>query len=263
MRYLILTDLEGVAGTDRFTQTRTSDSGPEGKGPSMDQLAREVDACVAGILAADPQAEVDVIDGHGSGGLKDGALQSRCTLLPREGLSAFLRGPLGQYSALLFVGQHAMAGTINAPLCHTFSSLTVAYYRLNGVFVGEFGFRALGFGLQGIPTIFLAGDDKAALEAQMFIPEIETAITKTGLGLEKAEHLSAEQACQEIAEGAERAVRRMGQIPPFTALQPPFVLEVRHYAPLAKAMLADTPHRQQVDAYTYRVESDTYERLIP
>jgi D-amino peptidase len=36
-----------------------------------------------------------------------------------------------------------MAGTRHAPLCHTYSSTSVAYYRSNGTFVGEFGCRSL------------------------------------------------------------------------------------------------------------------------
>lgn len=61
---------------------------------------------------------------------------------------------------------------------------SVQYYRLNGVNIGEFAAFANWSGLNGVPTIFLAGDDKAALEARMFIPKIETVVSKLGKGLE-------------------------------------------------------------------------------
>jgi D-amino peptidase len=228
MKFFILTDLEGVVGVDSFSQTRTDDVSM--KGPGMKQLAREVNACIAGIRDVFPDAEVDVWDGHGSGGLFAEDVQGGRYLPGSEKPYFELEG----FAAMLFVGQHAMAGTINAPLCHTYSSRNVAYYKLNGVYIGEFGARALIAGLQGVPTIFLSGDDKAALEAQMFIPEIETAVVKWGQGLEAARHLSSDEACRIVREGAARAVRRMGEIPPFTAIRPPFTLEMRYYNPIKK-----------------------------
>lgn len=256
MKFLILTDLEGVAGTDSFSQTRTDDTETQGKGPSMKQLARETNACAAGIRAVYPDAEVDVIDGHGSGGLFPEDLQG-CQCLPRDSVFKVLRSEAAQaYSAMLFVGQHAMAGTIDAPLCHTFSSKTVLYYRLNGVFIGEFGVSALLVGRYGVPTIFLSGDDKAAMEAKMFIPQIETVMTKYGTGIESAEHKDADAVCREIAVGAERAVRRMKKIPPYTRFQPPYELERRYYEPFPEAFRKNHPQGEFIDERTYRCVAD-------
>jgi D-amino peptidase len=255
MNYLILTDLEGVAGVDSFRQTRTTDVAE--KGGAMKQLAREVNACVEGINAVDSQAEVDVIDGHGTGGLFPEDLVG-CSYIRYKD---FRHERLPQYSALLYVGQHAMAGTIDAPLCHTYSSLRVQYYRLNDVYIGEFGAFANWAGLNGVPTIFLAGDDKAALEAQMFVPNIETAVTKFGKGIEAAEHLHPDEACRVIREGAARAMRRIAEIPPFAQFQPPFVFEARNYEPLDREMIANKPNMRIIDERTYRIETSEYRQL--
>lgn len=224
MRLLVITDLEGVAGVDSFHRTRTGSE--KRKGPAMDQLAREVNACVDGIRSRAPEAGVEVWDGHGSGGLRPEDL-SDCRYLD-EGRPYFhLQG----YDAVLFVGQHAMAGTPAAPLCHTYSSLAVDYYKLNGVFVGEFACRALLAGRQGVPTIFLTGDDKATLEARQFVPEIETVATKYGTGRESARHRDPEAVEMAIREGAAAAVDRLDEIPPYTELEPPYSLEIRYYEP--------------------------------
>ena len=65
-RFYIITDLEGSAGVDHWNQTREA-------GPAQELaktwLTGEVNATVSGILDAEPQAIVDVWDGHGSGGL--------------------------------------------------------------------------------------------------------------------------------------------------------------------------------------------------
>ncbi|WP_135555910.1 M55 family metallopeptidase [Paenibacillus cymbidii] len=254
MKFLIITDLEGVAGTDNFAQTRTTDIAM--KGPSMKQLARETNACVEGLRTVYPDAVIDVLDGHGTGGLLPEDLID-CHY-HRNVIQLFQQ--LGSYRALLFVGQHAMAGTINAPLNHTFNSRTVLYYRLNGVFIGEFGAIALKAGNEAVPTIFLAGDDKAALEAQMFVPEIVTAVTKFGTGLESAKHLDSQEACRRIKEAAVVAGRSIGAIPPFNAIQPPYQFEARHYTPLSEE-LKSRPHVTIVDERTYRIETDNINDL--
>lgn len=224
MQLLVITDLEGVVGVDSFRQTRTGRE--ERKRTAMDQLAREVNACIEGIHSSAPDAAVDVWDGHGSGGLREGDLEDGRYL--SEGRPYFR---LEGYDAMLFVGQHAMAGTPNAPLCHTYSSLAVDYYKLNGTFVGEFACRALIAGQQGVPTVFLSGDDKATLEAQQFVPEIETVATKRGTGRESAHHRDRTVVHDVIRDAAATAIDRMDEIPPYTDIEPPYSLEIRYYDP--------------------------------
>jgi D-amino peptidase len=224
MKLFILTDLEGVAGAERWDQTYAD--GPY-RPQTMKQLAKEVNAAVEGILEVDPSAEIEVLDGHGPGGLYREDLHPRAVYLregrPHANLDA-------RYAALLFVGQHAMAGTYHAPLAHTYSSRTIAYYRLNGAFVGEFGAIAAMAGNAGVPTVYLSGDDKALMEAKMWIPRIHGVATKQGLGLNKAEHLSSEESCALIRRTVAEACRRIGDVPPLT-MDGPYELEVRYLAP--------------------------------
>lgn len=224
MQLLVITDLEGVTGVDSFSQTRTVRE--ERKGPAMDRLAREVNAFVAGVRAVEPEARIDVWDGHGTGGLREADLEDARRL---EGDRPYFE--MGAYDAMAFVGQHAMAGSPDAPLCHTYSSLAVDYYKLNGTFVGEFACRALLAGRQGVPTVFLSGDDKATLEARQFVPGIETVATKRGTGHESAEHRDLEEVCAEIRRSAAAAIDRLDGIPPYTGLEPPYTLEARYYEP--------------------------------
>lgn len=254
MRFLIITDLEGVAGIDSFTQTRTQDLSV--KAPGMKQLAREASACARGIINALPDAIVDIWDGHGGGAID----QSELTCGNYLGYNTKPYMNMSGYNGLLFVGQHAMVGTINAPLCHTYSSLRVVYYRLNGVYMGEFSCRALIAGLQGIPTIFLAGDDKACLEAQMFVPNIETVAVKKGLGVEAAVHMNSDEACTAIAAGAARAVRKMGEIAPFDSIKPPFTLEARNNNPLNKDGMTK-PGCTIIDDRTFQLYTDDIRQL--
>jgi D-amino peptidase len=244
--FFLLTDIEGVAGIDSFETTRTSDETV--KAPAMDQLAREVEATIDGIRSVHPDAEVDVWDGHGSGGLRGVDVEETGTTYLDAGRPYFELN----HDAMLFVGQHAMAGTAFAPLRHTYSSRSVAYYKLNGTYVGEFGARALVAGRQGVPTVFLSGDDKACHEAEMFVPEIETVAVKQGTGEESARHLSQSEAVKRVREGAARAAERVGEIPPLTGIDPPYELEMRYYDPVDDDRVADLGG-ERVDERTVRV----------
>jgi D-amino peptidase len=223
----IITDLEGAAMVFNFGQTRDGPPSDPLRAEAMRILTQEINACVDGILDFDPDADVLVWDGHGSGGIwyedvHEKARYTRGTTMP-WGLDE-------SYDAVFFVGQHAMAGTAAAPLAHTYSSKTVEYYKLNGQPVGEFGMRAYMAGtLFDVPVAFLSGDDKAVLEAQALVPDIVGVAVKEGTGLEGAISLSPARARALIREGARRAceLARAGAIRP-VKLDPPYEWEVRY-----------------------------------
>jgi D-amino peptidase len=252
-KYFVVTDIEGVAGIDSFETTRTSDEAQ--KAPAMDQLAREVAATVDGIRSVHRDAIVDVWDGHGSGGLRESDVTNANY---RSDGQPYI--DIEGYDGLLFVGQHAMAGTVQAPLRHTYSSRDVAHYRLNGVLIGEFGARALVAGRQGVPTIYLSGDDKAAREAEMFVPGIVTSVVKWGEGREAARHLDQGEACERIRTDVAEAIERAGEIEPFDALEPPYVLEVRFTDPTSDESIRerwgdDAVSVTRIDPRTVHLES--------
>lgn len=222
MKIYIITDLEGPAMINRFTQTR--DVTPEEKKRSMCFLTGEVNACVDGILDFDPNAELIVWDGHGSGGIDEMRFHPKAKLIAR--------GPIRPpyyldhtFDALMFVGQHARMGT-DGVLCHTYSSKTIEYYKINGIEMGEFGCRALMAGTMGVPTVFISGDDKAVEEARELVSNIYGAVVKQALGRELAIHLSHEAACALIRRTAAEACAHIGEIPPYV-LPPPYVQEIR------------------------------------
>ncbi len=223
MKIHMITDLEGPAMISRFDQTR--DVTPETKAISMTLLTREINACVDGILDAEPEAEVVVWDGHGGGGIDIMQFHPKAKLIARGPIKApyYLDE---SYDALFFVGQHAKAGTPEAPLAHTYSSKTVEYYKLNGIEMGEFGCRAVMAGTMDVPTVFIAGDDKAVAEAKALVPEIYGAAVKQGLALELAIHLAPQAAQALIRQVAAEATANIDRVPPLK-MEPPYEFEAR------------------------------------
>ena len=114
-----MTDLEGPAGVNRWIQTREGET-PE-KRAAMRLLTAEVNAAVEGIHQSDRDADVLVYDGHGTGGILFEEISPRAQVV-MHGQGMKLPCCLDpSFGALMFVGQHAMAGTPNAPLCHSYS----------------------------------------------------------------------------------------------------------------------------------------------
>ncbi|MGE5532515.1 MAG: M55 family metallopeptidase, partial [Bacteroidota bacterium] len=104
MKIHIITDLEGPAMINQFSQTR--DVTPEEKKRSEWFLTGEVNACVDGILDAAPDSEVIVWDGHGSGGIDEIRFHAKAKLIARGPI----RAPYyldESFDGLMFVGQHA------------------------------------------------------------------------------------------------------------------------------------------------------------
>ncbi|MBL7202177.1 MAG: M55 family metallopeptidase [Anaerolineae bacterium] len=256
-RVYVITDLEGVAGVQRWEETR--EEGPK-KERAMRLLTAEVNAAVDGILDADPHAQVVVWDGHGSGGIDIERFHPKARIIPR--------GPIGPpyfmdegFDALFFVGQHAMAGTSNAPLSHTYSSRTVEYYKLNGIPMGEFGCRAALAGSLGIPTVFVSGDDRAVAEARELVPDIFGAVVKEGRGIEMAVHLSPPLARQLIRETASAATGHIEDVSPFV-LTPPYEQEIRFLRNVDLSAYTRRPGLERIDERTFVVRSDVLSELM-
>src|SRR5579862_4511609 len=87
MKLFILTDLEGPAMIFGFDQTRLPEAA-EQIARSKRLLTLEINACVDGILDADPDAEVVVWDGHGSGGVDYELFHERAQLVAGRGVQA-------------------------------------------------------------------------------------------------------------------------------------------------------------------------------
>ena len=222
MKIHIITDLEGPAMINQFTQTR--DVTPEEKARSEYFLTGEVNACVDGVLDFDPQAEVIVWDGHGGGGIDEMRFHPKGKLIARGPI----RPPYGldeTFAALMFVGQHAKMGD-RGVLCHTYSSKSIEYYKINGIEMGEFGCRALMAGTFGVPTVFVAGDDAAVEEARELVPNIVGAAVKQALARELAIHLSHQAACELIRERAREACAAIPEIKPYF-FPGPYTQEIR------------------------------------
>jgi D-amino peptidase len=156
---------------------------------------------------------------------------------------------------------HAKAGTPGAVLNHAYVMRDVVEIRLNGESIGEFGLNAFWAAYYGVPTILAAGDDMLALEAKQFIPEIEVAVVKLGISQFTAHNLPLETAKQILKDSSQKAVSRIGEIPPHK-LADNFELEIDFSLSEIAHLCSFIPGVERIAGRTVLYSSTDYRQVM-
>lgn len=236
MKIYIICDLEGTAGVvDQIHQCSFVHDAydkeyiPGKYGPFYFQARKlatlELNALVEGVLEAGA-TDIWAWDGHCGfpGGLDVELLHPECKLVMGAGDG----GPAGldsSFDALMMLGLHAKKGTPAAPQAHM---IFPGMKWLDDEEIGEIGMTTATASVFGIPFIFISGDRAAVQEAQAFVPNLETVITKEPLFTHVAGvfdkvpvlSLSPQKSRDLIRAGACRALKRIKEIP--LPPKPPF-----------------------------------------
>jgi D-amino peptidase len=193
IKVLISVDMEGIAGIVHPAET-TPERGDYERGRRL--MTAAANAVVAGVLDAEPAAEVLVADSHGPyRNILPEELDRRARLIrgkPRE--LGMLAGLQAGAQAVMFVGYHARAGTSGAVLAHTITD-AILDVRINGRSHGEIGINTLLAGSYGAPVVLASGDDAACEEFTALVPGGLTVPVKRGLGQHAADTLHPQEAC--------------------------------------------------------------------
>lgn len=223
MKLLISVDMEGISGI-----VHSSETNPERydyqRGREL--MTAEANAVIAGVLDAEPTAEVLVADAHGTfRNLLPEQLDRRSRLVRGKPRALnMLAGLDEETDAALFVGYHVRAGEGPGVLAHTMNG-EILDVRVAGRSLGEIGLNAAMAGHLGVPVVLLSGDDAACAEMADLIPGTVTVPVKEALGMAAAVTLHPEEARDRLRRAAADAVARRAEIPPL-ALTGPLDMEV-------------------------------------
>ncbi|WIY75756.1 M55 family metallopeptidase [Streptomyces anulatus] len=223
MKLLISVDMEGISGI-----VHSSETNPERYDYQCGRelMTAEANAVVAGVLDADPTAEVLVADAHGTfRNLLPEQLDRRARLVRGKPRALnMLAGLDEETDAALFVGYHVRAGEGPGVLAHTMNG-EILDVRVAGRSLGEIGLNAAMAGHLGVPVVLLSGDDAACAEMNDLVPVAVTVAVKEALGMAAAVTLHPEEARDRLRRAAADAVSRRAEIPPL-ALTGPLDVEV-------------------------------------
>jgi D-amino peptidase len=261
-KVMVLTDMEGVDGIFDIAQQVIPFKSPRWE-ESRKLLTGEINAAVDGLLEAGA-TDVIIWDGHWDGeNLSTLDTHPRARLLAGPGVGRAFEYD-ASYSAMIFVGQHPMAGADKGILSHTKSPEGIQNVWVNNKAVGEIGLEVMHAGAFGIPAIMLAGDTAACTEIRDLVPSVECAEVKSGISRTVGFSLSHAAACALIHEKARRALERLPEFKPYRITGP---VEIKiEYAP--SAMPADRPYDgvERVSDRVWIVHGkdymDAYQRFI-
>lgn len=254
MRFVVAVDCEGVACG--VGSPGGSLNGSRNLEFAQLQATREADAAVRGLFEAGAE-QVIVWDNHnGSLNLKYDLLDERCDIALGVGFKHRFEWMSEDFGGVALVGYHAMDNTVDGVMCHSFSSATYQYMKVNGKEVGEMAIDAAMAGEKGVPVIFVSSDDKGTAEAEAFFPGVETVTTKQAMGWNCAVSKHPKRAIHEIFEGVQQAVAKRDTIKPF-AFESPLEFEVR-YKRLERAESVSRGYKsaERIDPYTVRYQLD-------
>lgn len=265
MKVFMLWDMEGVSGIHSREQvwfwepTARPEVGQQGK----QLLIADVNSAARAALDAGVDELIICDTHHGGGNIVPAQMLSdpRITYLwksrgEENGKLRWLPGLNDTVDGFMVPGHHAMAGTKNAFLPHTWT-LQWADFRINGKSVGEMGIEACFAGHWGIPVAFAEGDETACREARKMFPGIVTARVKKAVGHDACTGPDVEEARALTARGVTEAVERL-RAGECKAFQPdlPMTVTISMRTPADAESAARRPGVERVDELTvqYRVE---------
>ena len=160
------------------------------------------------------------------------------------------------FDAAFLIGHHAMAGVQDGVMAHTFSSVTIKDYWLNGKRIGEIALEALKIGTFGVPAVMVSADQAGCREAAEWLSPVELAPTKQGISTHAAISLHPADACDLICTKAAAGLKRLADFRPFT-IPGPYELRVDcHTEEQARNRAAQKPSRQFVPPSSYIIRTD-------
>ncbi|MBN3010065.1 M55 family metallopeptidase [Ruthenibacterium lactatiformans] len=191
------------------------------------EATREADTAARALFDSGAD-EVIVWDAHDTGiNLDYDLLDTRCRILLGAGHKGCFVGLDKTWTAVLFIGYHAMGGTQDAVLAHAFSSKTIQHYKLNGEPAAELAIDAAYVGAFGVPVLFCASDDKCIAEAKQTFGPIATVETKRSLSWSSALSRHPAAVCQDIYSTVLQAAKEGQKVAPYT-LPSPLSVEIRY-----------------------------------
>jgi D-amino peptidase len=249
-RIYISVDMEGIAHVVN-AQTAAGQFDYE-RGRRL--MTAEVNAAIEGCLAAGA-GEIVVSDSHGNAqniipeDLNEKAFLIRSfprPLLQMEGIDS-------SFDGVIFIGYHPKEGTPEANLSHTIWGTKFAEIRVNGKAMSEALFNAAVAGHFGVPVIMVCGDQHVVKEASENFGPVETVLTKESLGFLSAKSAHPKVVQGEIRQKAERAVRRLKEMKPYT-VEKPVVLDIAFKNIFDAETTAYLPWVKRTEGKTIRVE---------
>ena len=258
MKVYISADIEGITGIAHWDEAiRDHPAYRE----FQERMTEEVVAACEGALLAGA-TEIWVKDAHGSG---RNILAER---LPHP--THLIRGWSGHpytmvqeldqsFDLLIFVGYHSPAGSGGHPLSHTYSGV-FNRVELNGSPLSEFRINNYTGRLEGVPAVFISGDEALCSEATSLEPDIVAIATHKGVG-HSTLGLHPSESRARIQDGVKQAILK-GRDRQVLPLPDRFTLTVRYRNHVGAYRASFYPGLELISDDTVQLETDEWFEIL-
>ena len=181
-------------------------------------MTDDVNAVVEGVLAGGA-SDVVVLDAYDTGqALTTLDIHPKALLLSGRPMTPLLEMN-SSYSAVVFAGLPARAGTEDGVLAASYDFLNIHGITVNGKPTGVIGARTMLAGHYKVPVAMMYGDEAACRELRELAPQAECAVVKWGVG-RGGKSLSHATAVQLIREKARIAMDHQPALKAYTIAGP-------------------------------------------
>jgi D-amino peptidase len=251
MKIFIVTDMEGVSGCTcgGYGKSLSDARKDEYKMLMTGEINAAVQGCIDGgveeIIVGESHY-MNLNDLHADAKLARGIPWEDCM-------------KLRDFSAIIFVGQHAMSNLSEAVRSHTGSSNSIIDFKVNEKPVGELALFGALAGERNIPVIFLSGDTAACKEAQQLISgPVTTVEVMESHSVHGAVCLSPAKAQAKIREGVCKSLKNIEKIIPIT-FRGKVTMEVEFRYSAVADDFSKVPGAIRVNPRTVKIIADDYE----
>ena len=255
LKVFISVDMEGITGVVSADQTG---AGPD-YGMARKWMTDDANAAILGALDAGA-TEIVVNDSHGDmRNILPGELNSNASLISGSPKPfGMMQGIDATIDAVMLVGYHARAGTIDGVLDHTISSAVVHSIKINGIEMPELGINALIAGYYNVPVVMLSGDRAACEQAKEVLGDkMVVAQVKEAIGRTAAKHLSFESARKLIRQQAKTAIEKRKELKPYK-LSAPYRFELAYFRTSQTDNALSVPGVKRISPRAVQFDSDDY-----
>jgi D-amino peptidase len=256
-KVLVLYDMEGI--TDAVRPADVS-FGSASYQATRESLVEDVNAAIRGLQKAGA-GEIVVTDGHGSGNPDPDYILDRMPAGARHDIRDVPYDPYietmdGSFTAMVAIAMHSRAGG-DGFLAHTYNGHT--RWVMGGHDMNESMLVAASAARFGIPLILVTGDDVLEREVRAFSPRTEYVNVKKAVSVDEAVARPRAEVSADIEAAAERALRNVKAIPPWTpALAPEFENHFGYILPEMAEVALNFPRATVVDNKTVSVRTTNF-----
>lgn len=257
VKVLVIYDMEGI--TDAVQPSDVTFGSPTYEATRA-SLVEDVNAAIRGLFAAGA-TEIVLADGHGSGNQSPDYVLDRMPEgarheIRKEPFDPYIDLVDGSFTAMVAIAMHSRAAG-GGFLAHTYSGHT--RWAMGGHDMNESMLVAASAARFGVPLILVTGDDVLGQEVGAFSPSTEYVVVKTAEALDRAVARPRDDVSADIEAAAERALRNVANIPPWTGSLPDrFDNDYGYILPEQAGVALGFPGATVVNDKTIRVQTSSF-----